>query len=134
VGSPAGGAVRERQRQERLTALRRRLVDGPVLVIRLQAMHVQFDPRTLQPLGEHGTVYPTLRIADTWGVLTVDGAALLHSDWSAVSVPANGIEAGQVGGTVETEGWTLELADGWAIVPGTRPGDFALRSPTPENE
>ncbi len=27
--------------------------------------------RIRQPLGEHGTVYPTLRVAVAWGILTV---------------------------------------------------------------
>jgi hypothetical protein len=124
-------AERERLRQEQLAVYRKLLVEGPVLVIRLQAMQVQFDPRTLQPLGEHGTVYPTLRIADTWGILTVTGAALLHPDWSQVTVPAGGIEPGMSGGTVETEGWTLELAEGWGIVPTERPGDFTVHHSSP---
>ncbi len=76
---------RERRRQERLAGYRRRLVDGPVLAIRLQAPRVQFNPNNLQPLAEHGTVYPTLRIADAWGILTVTGDALLDPSWSRVT-------------------------------------------------
>ncbi len=125
---------RERQRQERLAAYRRRLVDGPVLVIRLQAMQVQFDPGNLQPLGEHGTVYPTMRIADTWGILTVTDAALLHPSWSRVTVSAVDVDAGKTQGTITSAGWTLELAEGWKIMPGKRPGDFAVRSSSPQSE
>jgi len=32
-------------------------------------MHVRFDLRNLQPLGDAGTVYPNLRICDDWGIL-----------------------------------------------------------------
>ena len=40
----------------------------------------QFNPQTLQPLGVVGTVYPTLKLAADWGVLEVDGGALLDHD------------------------------------------------------
>ncbi len=134
---------RERLRQERLAGYRKLLVDGPVLVIEMQGAQVQFDPRNLQPLGEHGTVYPKLRVSGTWGILTVTDAALLHPSWSQVTVPAGGIGStaaapvqgdGQIGSTVESEGWTLELAEGWKIVPGKRSGDFELRPLSAESE
>jgi len=51
-------------------------------------MHVQFDPRDLQPLEKAGTVYPTLRISDDWGVLEAKSGALMKPDWSAVIVVA----------------------------------------------
>ncbi len=122
-------AERESQRQERIAGYRRLLVDGPVLAIGLQAMQVQFNPNNLQPLGEHGTVYPTLRISDVWGILEVTGGALLHPSWSRVAVPAADTEAGKGPRRIETGGWTLELAEGWEIVLGERAGDFELRSP-----
>ncbi len=125
---------RERQRQARLAAYRRRLVDGPVLAIRLQSPKVQFNPNNLQPLGEHGTVYPTLRVADVWGVLDVTGGALLGPSWSRVTVPATGVDAEQAAGKLASDGWALELAAGWTIVPGQRPGDFELRPPAAESE
>ncbi len=124
---------RERRRQERLAAYRRRLVDGPVLVIRLQSPRTQFNPNNLQPLGEHGTVYPTLRVADAWGILTVTRDALLGPSWSQVTVSA-AANVEKTGGTIASEGWTLELAAGWDLVPGKRPGDFELRPPAAESE
>ena len=35
----------------------------------------QFNPQTLAALDGVGTVYPTLRLADVWGELVVDGEA-----------------------------------------------------------
>jgi len=29
-------------------------------------MNVQFDPQNLQPLGQAGTVYPTIRVVADW--------------------------------------------------------------------
>ena len=65
--------AREEARQGRLREYRARLVNRPVLVIPLHQMNIQFDPRNLEPLGELGTVYPTMRISDVWGILTVSG-------------------------------------------------------------
>lgn len=58
---------RDGAHQRRLSAYRAKLIEGPVLVLPLQHMQVQFDPRSLQPLGEAGTVYPTLHLSDDWG-------------------------------------------------------------------
>ena len=57
---------REKKRQARLTLYRAQFIDGPSLSIPLQKMSVQFDPRTLQPLDDLGTVYPEIRISDVW--------------------------------------------------------------------
>jgi len=107
-------------KQAQIADYRRRLVDGPTLRIALRQMKVQFDTRTLQPLGDVGTVYPTLRISDEWGVLAVTGGALLAPDWMSVTVaaPKDGAASG--------EGWTLELKPGWRIVAGGRPGSYVL--------
>lgn len=50
---------RDRESKARLAALKAKLVDGAVLTLPLSHASYQFNPRTLQPLGEAGTVYPT---------------------------------------------------------------------------
>jgi len=126
---------RERVWQERVAGFKAQLVDGPVLVIPLVDMSVQFNPSTLVPLGDAGTVYPTLRIADRWGILTVGGAALLAGDWSTVRVEVT--DPGSLASLsvvadqprkLAAEGWTLELSPGWRVVAGERKGDWALTS------
>ncbi len=86
-------------------------------------MNVQFNPQTLVPLGESGTVYPTLRITDVWGVLTVDDGALLTKDWSTVYVAAPRNTTGE---TIEGSGWRLVLKPGWTIRPRGDAGDYLL--------
>ena len=118
--------AREEARQGRLREYRARLVNRPVLVIPLHQMNIQFDPRNLEPLGELGTVYPTMRISDIWGILTVSGGgALLNPRWTSVQVsaprdpdlrPLRGI------------GWTLELEDGWQLRGGKREDDYVLKN------
>lgn len=114
--------ARERDRQERLRINRARFVDGPVTRLPLVHMKVQFDPRTLQPLDEVGTVYPTLRITDDWGVLEASEGALLAADWSAVVVAAPDAAEAPLSGP----GWQLTLAPGWRLVRGARAGDWTL--------
>ena len=116
----SGEQTRADRKQAVIDEYRRRLVDGPTLRIALRHMNVQFDPRNQQPLGEAGTVYPSLRIADDWGILSVTGGALLASDWMSVAVaaPRDGAASG--------EGWTLDLRPGWKIAPGARPGSYVV--------
>jgi len=118
---------REVKRQKVIAQYRAQLVDGPVLILKFQNMHVQFDPRNLQPLGEAGTVYPTMRISDSWGVLEASKGALMKPDWSAVIVHA---PATTTGSSIKGDGWTLELKPGWKLVPGSRQGDLTLQSGT----
>ena len=114
----ASETEREAERQKMVALYRGKFVDGPVLVIPLRKMNVQFDP-----LGDAGTVYPNMRITDEWGVLEVKNGALLKSDWSAVIVVAPLNET-----SLQGDGWTLELKPDWKLVPGSRKGDFTLSS------
>jgi len=107
--------------QARLAEYRKRLVEGPVLRIALRHMKVQFDPRNLVPLGPEGTVYPTMRVTDDWGVLSVTGGALLAADWTSVTVGAP-----KKDGDSRGEGWELSLEPGWRLVAGERPGSYVL--------
>lgn len=120
---------RERERQSRLKAYRARLVEGPVLILPLtQRMSFSFDPNNLLPLDNTGTIYPTLRVADVWGVLEVDGGALMIREAERpvsvhVPVPVD-INARLMKG----EGWTLQLAEGWRVEASTaRKGDYVLK-------
>ena len=116
---------REKKRQQTLAANRAKFVDGPILIIPLHHVNIQFNPQTLQPLEKLGTVYPTMRISADWGVLEVSNGALLKPDWSAVSIVAPTTK----GATLKGDGWTLELKPNWKLVPGARSGDFTLAGP-----
>jgi hypothetical protein len=116
-------AGREERRQRRLAEYRTRLVDRPVLILPLQKMQIGFDPRNLQPMGELGTVYPTLNVKDEWGSLSVSGGALLSDSWSTVQVPAPKDPNAR---PLKGDGWELDLAEGWVLRPGEREGDFVV--------
>lgn len=118
--------ARERAAHQRAESLRKRLVDGPVLRLGLRSMHIQFDPGALVPLSGQGTVYPTARITDDWGMLTVQDGVLVSSDWKSATVAAPRAPRGR---SVAGDGWTLELAPGWSLEAGDRPGDLRLKPP-----
>jgi hypothetical protein len=120
----AAEAAREAARQRRLAQYRSRLVDGPVLIIPLRKMNVQFNPNNLEPLGELGTVYPTMRVTDLWGILAVSGGALLSPQWREIRVPAPRDPRAR---PLQGDGWTLTPQEGWVLVPGERAGDYVLK-------
>lgn len=114
---------RDQKRKARLAAARAKLVDGPVLQLPFKQMKIQLNPDEIGPLDEFGTVYPTARIVDAWGVLTVTDGALIDKNWSGVTVAAPKNAAAPASGP----GWTLDLAADWVVTQGDRPGDYQLR-------
>ena len=113
---------RDTAMKARAAAQHARFVEGPVLVLPMRHSNRQFNPQTLMPLGDLGTVYPTLRLVDDWGVLEVEDGALMAKDLSATVVSAAGIDASGLKGA----GWKLTLKPGWTVQPGARKGDFAV--------
>ncbi len=115
---------RDAARQKRLAEYRVRFIDGPTLTLPFRNMNIQLDPGNLVPFDDGGTVYPTCRITDAWGILTVTDGALIDKNWSKVVVPApNDANARPLSGS----GWTLELKDPWKLTPGGRDGDWIVR-------
>ena len=106
-------AEREQQRQQQLAGYRRQFLEEPHLIIPLRQMNMAFDPRTAQPLADEGTIYPTLRVTDTWGILTVDGGALLSPQGNQVNV---GYPSAVQARLVTGPGYTLELKEGWQVL------------------
>jgi hypothetical protein len=119
--------ARDAERRRRLAALRARFVEGPTLVLTQRNLGTSFDPTTLVPLGDAGTVYPTGTFTAEWGKLTVEeGGALVAPDFGRVTVRAP--SAALAGTPLRGDGWTLELASGWAVVPvAARAGSYEVR-------
>jgi len=123
-------AAREGERLAREVELRGRFVDGPVVRMAPGAdFRFSFDPNEAVGLEGVGTVYESARVVDGWGILEVasGGALFLRDDrgWItgvAVPAPAESTDPPAAG-----EGWTLELAEGWEIGPGQRPGDWLVQ-------
>ncbi len=116
------------QKASQLAAYRARFVEGPVLVLPIaEGFNYAFNPTDQVPLAGHGTVYPYLRISAAWGVMeATQGALMLLKDSmiTGAQVPAPKDTKAR---PLKGDGWTLDLKDGWALVPGARPGDLTLK-------
>jgi len=109
-------AERERAvaRARRADAYRSRFVESLTLRLPMRDPAVSFDPRTLFPLGDAGTVYGTLTVRSAWGELLATEGALMAPDWSDVTVDAATLEG--CGATWTGQGWTLSLSSGWRLL------------------
>lgn len=115
---------RENKRRELLASFRAKFVDGPVLMIPLQNMKMEFNPGNLVPLDSLGTVYTNIRIVDTWGILTVSKGALLNSDFTKIYVSA---PSDLNSSSTKGDEWVLELNSGWVVANGERTGDYTVK-------
>lgn len=119
----------EQRRNQQIAEARKKFIDGPVLLLSLSsAVRYSYDPNNVMGIDASNTVYPTMRLVDAWGVLTVSNGAWVERDASghviSARVPApSDLSARPLKG----DGWSLELTDGWEVVPGERSGDVKIR-------
>ncbi len=115
---------RESLRNQEVEKYRDEFVKQPHLEIQFERMNISFDPRDVIPLDDKGTVYPTIRVTDNWGILEVQKGALLSPRWDRITVS---IPTENDGSTVAGDGWTLRLNAGYAVVLDSDGRDFLLR-------
>ena len=106
--------ARDEVNEIKLEEYETKFLEEPHLEIKLRKMNISFNPQNLIPLdaGE-GTIYPTVRISDEWGILTVtSGGALLGPSmrWVIVSEPLQITEK-----EISGDGWILELNEGYSL-------------------
>jgi hypothetical protein len=114
---------REQRRQERLAELRRRFVDGPVLLIR-EGGSGMFNSIGAVVLPGVGTVYfGPHRQSGVWGTLEAEKGVLVASDGVSrrVSAPVRRDDV-----TFTGDGWTFKAAPGWVVREGSRRGDYEV--------
>ncbi|MES2070065.1 MAG: hypothetical protein V4488_06935 [Pseudomonadota bacterium] len=115
--------AREEEKRNKLMALKAKLIDGPVLSLPLVRSSIEFNPQSLVPIDNIGTVYPTLTLRDNWGTLVVEsGGALLRKQPKQATVSASGLDPT----TLRGQGFSLVLKPGWSIQPGSRSGDLVV--------
>jgi hypothetical protein len=102
---------------------RAQLIDGPTLVVP-KLGQFSFNPTTLISLDDAGTVYPTLHAVSGWGTLDVKDGVLVPRDRSGAILAA---PKDTNGPHLQGPGWTIDLASGWSVVPGPKPGNYVLR-------
>ena len=103
---------------------RARLIEGPTLLLPGgRGFAFSFNPSTLVSLGDANTVYPTFHATAAWGTLDVTDGVLVPTDFKSATVAAPSETQGQ---HLRGPGWTLDLAAGWSVVPGTRAGSYTV--------
>lgn len=105
--------TRAKQQAERVARYRKRLVDGPLLLIPTTIGHFGFDPNAVVPLGADGNAHPQLAVTGDFGEITSDQGARITADWSTIVFAAE-------------DRARLKLQPGWTLVPGKRPGDLVV--------
>jgi hypothetical protein len=118
----------ETKREERIKQLvseyKTKFIDQPHLEIKFEKMSVSFDPRNLIPITGYGTVYPTLRVSDNWGILTVSDGALLGTNWDKIIVSEPTlISTDKVAGN----GWVIELNIGYFVEKNSSDRNYSLK-------
>jgi len=112
---------REQARQERLGELRRRFVEGSVLLIPGGGSGMS-DSRGAVVIPGVGTVYfGPFRASGAWGTLEAEKGVLVASDGSFRRVPA---PVRRDDGTFAGDGWTFKVTTGWVVREGARQGDY----------
>ena len=121
----AAETAREEARARRIAELRARFVDGPVLILP-RGSGASFLTAGVTPLPGAGTVMPSYRVEGEWGTI-VAREVLVSPDGNTLTVPG---PFKRDGAQLTGDGWTVILAEGWAVETGARTGDFELaRSP-----
>jgi len=113
--------AREADRRARVAELRRRFVEGPVVVVPAVS-GAAYVTLGLTPIPGAGTVYQQYRVKAEWGSLQA-ASVLVSTDRTTVSLPGPFTTSGSV---LTGDGWTLTLAPGWTVRPGPRAGDFVV--------
>jgi hypothetical protein len=115
--------ARDQKKRVEVADFHTHLVDGPVLILPLAHSSFEFQPQSLVPLDDLGTVYPTMNLKDEWGTLTVDsGGVLIREHPSEATVSTNGFNTT----THLGKGFILTLNPGWTIQLGPRKGDLSV--------
>jgi hypothetical protein len=123
AGIRAAEEQREDDRQARIAELRRRFVDGPVLIMP-GGGHGFSDSHGALVIPGVGTVYfGDYRQSGEWGVLNATKGVLLSTDGRTRRLPAP-VRGDST--TITGDGWTFKAASGWLIREGARRGDYEV--------
>lgn len=113
---------RDREQQAIIAELRKRYVDGPVLVVpRVGSGSINNMGATVIPGA--GTVYRALATKGAWGSFDAKDGAMISADGDTVSLPAPVVVDAT---TLKGDGWTATVGPGWKVQPGPRPGSFRV--------
>jgi hypothetical protein len=113
---------RDREQQAIIAELRRRFVDGPVLVVpRAGSGSVNNMGAVVIPGA--GTVLRAMANKGAWGSFDAKNGALVSADGETISLPAPVVVDAT---TLKGDGWTATVGPGWTVQAGPQPGSFRV--------
>ena len=113
---------RDREQQAVIAELRRRYVDGPLLIVpRAGSGSINNMGATVIPGA--GTVFRAMANKSAWGFFDAPGGALVSADGETISLPAPVVVDAT---TLKGDGWTATVGQGWTVQAGPRPGSFRV--------
>lgn len=104
---------REEKRVDRLDELYKTFTTSTVFTIHFHNMNISFNPNNVMPLENLGTYYPTLKINDDWGVLSVNQGAVISASWDKATVTKPLIITDTL---IQGKGWKLQLDENWVLL------------------
>jgi hypothetical protein len=124
-----GGALRkaeeahDREQQVRIGELRRRFVDGPVLIMPAGGRGTSDTTGSVAIPGAGTVFFHNFTLSAPWGRLDADGGVLRAADGVTLSVP---VTSPLQGSNLQGDGWKVTLNAGWVVQPAARPGSFTI--------
>jgi hypothetical protein len=115
--------ARDRAQQVRVTELRRRFVDGPVLTMPGVGSGTSDTTGSVGIPGVGTVFFRNFTLSAQWGRLTANGGVLRSADGSTLSVP---VTEPLEGTTLQGNGWSATLNPGWVVRPAARAGSFTI--------
>jgi hypothetical protein len=113
---------RDREQQAIVAELRRRFVDGPVLVVpRAGSGSVNNMGAVVIPGA--GTVFRAMANKGAWGSFDARNGALVSADGETISLPAPVVVDAT---TLKGDGWTATVGPGWTVQAGPQAGSFRV--------
>jgi hypothetical protein len=115
--------ARDRAQQVRVTELRRRFVDGPVLTMPAGGSTTSDTTGSVGIPGIGTVLFRNFTLSAQWGRFNADGGVLRAADGTTLSVPVTGRLEGTA---LKGEGWSATLNPGWTVQPAARAGSFVI--------
>src|SRR5688572_585068 len=101
---------RDEERKARVAELRRRFVEGPVVILPNGTQN-SFVTNGMTPIPDAGMVYPIFRTSGEWGSAEAE-LILMSADRTRLTLPG---PAKVDGRTATGDGWTVRMAAGWSL-------------------
>jgi hypothetical protein len=115
--------ARDQAQQIRVTELRLRFVDGPVLTMPAGGSGTSDTTGSVGIPGIGAVFFRNFTLSARCGRLNANNGVLRSADGTTLSVP---VTVPLEGTTLQGDGWSATLDFGWMVQPAARPGSFAV--------